>query len=307
MTYTEFKDEVLVKVKERYNEDYEISIQEFQKNNGTVLDGLIIRNSKFNISPTIYLNGYYAKLEDNVEFDTIFETIVDVYETHKREYDIDIVDIMDFEKCKSKIIYKLVNYEQNAEMLKSVPHVRYLDLAIVFYLFCDSLENEIEGIGTIQISDDWLERWKISKDELFEIAKENTPQILKYRADSLSDIIQRVMKKSDMSDGEIFEGIENIPPYIVLSNKAGVNGASVILYDNLLKSIAKAINFDLFIIPCSIHEVIIAPALESFMHNKGAALKDTIAVVNNNELAEVDVLSNNLYLYSLEKDAIEIY
>ena len=40
--------------------------------------------------------------------------------------------IYDFDKYKSNIFYKLVNRKANANLLKKIPYIPFLDLAIIF-------------------------------------------------------------------------------------------------------------------------------------------------------------------------------
>ena len=42
-----------------YAEGYTVRVKEVQKNNGLVLNGLIIQKTGVNIAPTIYLDAYY--------------------------------------------------------------------------------------------------------------------------------------------------------------------------------------------------------------------------------------------------------
>jgi hypothetical protein len=59
MNYNQFLEEVRAAVQERLGSNYDIRIQKITKNNGIVLDGLIIGKASKNIAPTIYLNSYY--------------------------------------------------------------------------------------------------------------------------------------------------------------------------------------------------------------------------------------------------------
>ena len=54
------------------------------------------------------------------------------------------------------------------------------------------------------------------------------------------------------------EPMEKCPMY-VLSNVQKVNGACAILYENVLKNIAKRVGSDLWIVPSSIHETLLIP------------------------------------------------
>ena len=71
-------------------------------------------------------------------------------------------------------------------------------------------------------------------------------------------------------------------------------GASVILYEEVIKTISDGFDCNLIIIPCSIHEVLILPeqyGVDIEMIN------EQIRYVNRTELFESDVLSNHAYIY----------
>ena len=81
------------------------------------------------------------------------------------------------------------------------------------------------------------------------------------------------------------------------------HGAGVIAYEGFLDEQAKKMGEDFYIIPCSIHEVLLVP--ESMAQDVGA-LKDMISNVNSCEVSPEEVLSNNLYHYDSKEKLFEI-
>ena len=63
--------------------------------------------------------------------------------------------------------------EGNEEALKHIPWEPYLDMAIVFYL----VETPGGETNYRVVSNHDLEVWKVSKEEIFQIARENTPRL----------------------------------------------------------------------------------------------------------------------------------
>lgn len=53
---------------------------------------------------------------------------------------------------------------------------------------------------------------------------------------------------------------ESAIPMYIMTNEQEVNGASVLLYDNVLESFALEKKTDFYILPSSIHEVILVPS-----------------------------------------------
>lgn len=90
---------------------------------------------------------------------------------------------------------------------------------------------------------------------------------------------------------------------IILTNERGINGAAVILYPGCLKEIGEITGLDLYILPSSIHELLVIPDDGNVYTHE---LKHMIHEVNESCVVEEEVLSDQLYHYSTEKNIIEI-
>ena len=99
--------------------------------------------------------------------------------------------------------------------------------------------------------------------------------------------------------GDFFAG----NPLWVLSNVQRVQGASCMLYPGLLKQLAEKEGNSFYILPSSIHEVIL---LTDRKMETPEQLKDMIAEVNRTQVAPEEVLSDSLYYYDFQKENIRI-
>jgi len=88
-----------------------------------------------------------------------------------------------------------------------------------------------------------------------------------------------------------------------LSNSRKSRGAACILYPGVLEGIAAEEKHNLYIIPSSIHEVLILPDNGAICADE---LKKMIFEVNCTQVAPEEVLSNSLYYYNREKGNIMI-
>ncbi len=290
MTYQEFKDTTIRAIQMKLGKNARVTIQDIIKNNDTHLDGLTILADQSNISPTIYLNQYYEQFLHGKTLSEIYTEILLAYEKHLPKKNIDVSFFTDYSKVKEHIIFKLVNYERNRELLKQVPHIRYLDLAIVFNCLISADED---GCATILIHNHHLSFWNVSTDELYELAKVNTPKLLSHRIHSMSDIIKEVFDDEDLS-AVLSEEADVIPMYI-LTNRQKLHGSACIVYENLLSSIADRLNSDLYVLPSSIHEVILIPSASA---NSYAELSSMVREVNATQVSREEVLSDHVYYYS---------
>jgi hypothetical protein len=87
----------------------------------------------------------------------------------------------------------------------------------------------------------------------------------------------------------------------ILSNEKGIHGASSLLYMDVIREFAELLNSDLFILPSSIHEIILMPVKNP---NDKEKLQRMVKEVNDILVPLEEVLSDNVYIYSLEMDHI---
>ena len=99
---------------------------------------------------------------------------------------------------------------------------------------------------------------------------------------------------------ELNEHREDIKMF-VLTNKMKMNGAACILYQDVLKQFAKECGGNIFILPSSIHEVILVPAKKGITQSE---LDCMVRDVNREAVEDGEVLSNHAYLYRKEVDKI---
>ena len=244
-------------------EDYVIEVKQVVKNNGIVLDGVTVRKKNTSISPNIYLNAYYDAYQMGKPLSVIMEEIVAGYESAKDEH-LEIVDIMDFEAVKDKLTLRLVNYDKNREQLERCPHKRYLDLAVTFRYVANM---DTVGIASSLISNQEWEHWDIGLEELYRIALHNTMRDFPWQMDSLAGVIKECLRAKSPGSfpNELLEEIRNLDHMehgvnlYVLSNALGINGATCMLYDKVISHFAKVQEANVYILPSSVHEVMLVP------------------------------------------------
>lgn len=87
----------------------------------------------------------------------------------------------------------------------------------------------------------------------------------------------------------------------LLTNQTKLYGATCLLYKDILKEFTDKLDANLFIIPSSVHEVILVPVSDALSNEY---LTDLIREVNATELSLDEALSDHVYLYTREDDAI---
>ncbi len=294
MNYQAFLTNLKSQLALQLGKDVTLHIQQINKNNGTHYDGLIIIRPGINLSPTIYLLPYYHRYLEGVSLEDICADILSAYQKQLPDQNFDATVFTDFSKAKSRIVMRLVNYERNGELLKEIPHFRYLDLAVIFYCLLSVDEKQQ---ASILIYNHHLDYWGIDAHTLHTHATENTQRLLPHRLENMSDIVLKMLEDS----GEPSFPMES--PMYILTNAFRTNGAAVILYDQLLKQLADSLGSDLVILPSSIHEVLLVPAASNV---NLAPYHDIVREVNETQLTDDEILSGHAYFFSRAKGILSM-
>jgi len=277
-------------IENKMGEGYQVRLQEVQKNNGVILQGLLIMAEDRNISPTIYLNSFWEYYERGIPFAIIVERILQIYEEDTPAENIDMSFFREFEKVKDRICFRLISAGQNQELLQKIPHIIYLDMAICFYY---AYKGEILGNGSILIYNTHMEVWNTTVDELYELAQRNTPEIFPWKKVPMEEAVREMMG-DELEEEEYRDFWEAVPMYVV-SNSEHVYGAATLLYTRMLKEVSEVAQKNLYVIPSSIHEVIV---LQDNGDKDVMRLKEIIEEVNRTQVESEEILSDNLYYYN---------
>lgn len=203
---------------------------------------------------------------------------------------------VNFEDVKDKIVYKIVNTERNEELLRMVPSVPYLDLSLIFYY---KVGDDYEFTP---ITNEMMENWMVTADDLYDLAQENTINILGLIVKGIIDEI--IFNLQDVPFITLPTDSNNVPLY-VLSNINRTFGSGYITRTDVFKEMAKKFDRDLYIIPCSVHELLIAPVINDTDIER-EQLKEMIQQVNDTEIRCDEILSYNLYRFNEKTGMKEI-
>lgn len=283
-----------------YGDGVRVVVNDVTKNNNVTLIGLTIIESGCNMSPTIYLEPYYADYKSGTTIADICREIMDIYEEHKVSCNFDTTLVTDFNKVRSNVCFKVINAEKNRELLKTIPHKKVLDLAVVFYI---EVFQDKNGNGTVMVQNQFLDMWDgIDTDTLYRLALSNTQKKYRGRICNMVTVMSEILDEEFAN--QFFElNLGGNAPMYVATNIQKWLGAGVMLYDNLLRTFAEHIGGDFYILPSSTHEVLFVPAYVGFDVED---LKQMVQEVNATEVSEQEFLSNNIYYYSMDEDRMVI-
>lgn len=318
MEYKQFIEKIVQQVTEKIDIDYQVCIQKVLRNNNIELDGMMILKEGETMVPNIYLNELFIKYKKGENLEGLSDEIIQtIHKNHNLRMTGRIKNLHVLHKQKDRIIFRIVNYESNKTLLETIPFIKFLDLAIIFYCLVE--QNE-EGIGAVRITEELASKWKITKNELFCIANENTPKLFPAVLRSMKEVVEGLIKGEEVKQYTLnnLEGVEQSildldytlerllleenygMPMFILTNSMGINGASVLLYKSIIKKISFQCNADLYILPSSIHEVIIIPNRGNLERKQ---LEEMVKEINVTQVPLDEVLSNQVYLYKRKSNS----
>ncbi len=272
--------------------DFDVEVRELTKNNGVKQKGLYFMVAGY--SPVIYLDPYFDVnfIKNKETINDIANQIYEVYKKNKAEnkkYDVKKA----FEHWKDTVFLEVVNCEANEDMLEICPHIRFLDLAIVFRALIWIDESGRASVLFDDIPDN------SNLDEMYNIAKENTLKFFGvFKMDMekfLADRDSNVIPFSKWGDYSMY----------VLTNNTYTGGANLIAIPEVLKGICKELEIDgCYIVPSSINEVFIIYGSDA--DSMTESIRSTIEHINNTEIPDAQILSYNLYRFSMETGLVTI-
>lgn len=290
MTFEEFQYYIEENILNDWMDDAVVSIHMIRKNNGIKQTGLCIKREEEAMTPTVYLDDYYEYYLKGEELDEIIKRIREEYEWAMTRVASYHLHLSHFEDIKKRIIYRLVNYEKNQDILMESPCIRLYDLAVTFRWL--AYRDEI-GISTALITNQEMELWDVSLHELLLAAQDNTQKMFPPRIISMDDFLKKMGRK-------IEGGSSDITMYI-MTNEQQINGATVLIYGEPLQLFAKKMKTDFYILPSSIHEMILVP-VEFF--DEPDDLFEMVREANRTIVSAGDVLSDSVYYYNFRKNRI---
>ena len=201
-----------------------------------------------------------------------------------------------FYKIENQLTIQLVPQKGNERLLAAVPHIRWLDLAMVFRIY-----REEEGCSlSLLIGREQLSDWNVTVEEVARKAMEHMPRLLPVKLCGVTEELERTAKELGLMPPKSPEPEDGLKLYL-LTNQMGYNGAAAILYEGVLKNFAEEVGKDLILLPSSIHEVLLLPDNGDSDYEGLSAL---VREVNKAQVRREEWLSDHVYRYLKEEDRI---
>lgn len=255
----------------------EIKIEEVKKAN--------ITKEEISCIPDNENYGFRIPVSDIYEYyracGSLFETLsfaaytyASAYENIKNK-DINVSKMLDTDN----IFLALAPTEGNAEFFANIPHREFKDLSIYYRL---SVPFGPAGKASAAIDYSLMEKLNLTEEKLYDIAYTNTPKVLEPMCSEFHAI--------------------NKDSLLFITGKERRYGAGLMLYPEIIASISDIIGESLYVIPLSVHELLlISDSLLSIDD-----ISEMVKEVNQEIVQPEERLSNNIYYFDKNEKTLSM-
>ena len=307
MDFEKFVNEMKENIREYLPEKYDqadISVHENQKLNGSYM-GLFVHMPDQVVTPTVNLNQMYESYQaGEATMDELLGKAAKMVQIDPIEIDLD--HLKDYDQAKDHLFIRVSAVEANKELLENVPHKTYEDLAVTYHIATNIGED---GIASTTINQQILESYGVSQEQLHADALANSEKLFPAKVESLGAVMRRMMSTDMLATGMSQEdvdmmmdgmGLDDSNPMTVVSNDRSMNGAAVLFYPGQMDHVAEKMEGDYFILPSSVHEMLVIPDTGEFAHEE---LKGMVTEINATQVEPQDRLTDEVYHYD-SKDRV---
>lgn len=313
MNFYEFqkriKSEILDYMPEEYR-DAEIMVRETEKLNMTY-SGLIIMRRDRSMVPTINLDALYSLYLNGTEMPEILEKISEMAQAEP--FHVDVEAMMNYQCIKDRLFVRVSNVERNSAVLNDAPHKLILDLALTYHI---ATVSEARVLGSALITNSFMETLGVTPEQLHEDALKSSEMILPAKIETMGKVLLDMVRNDVLAikdeEGRDISGecgdewteeiAEAGAEMRIITNSAGIDGASVLFYPDMMNQLGRLVGGGYYIIPSSIHETIMISDEEPIGCED---LNRMIMEVNKSEVSYEEYLSDQCYHYDPESNMFE--
>ena len=287
-----FREELACSIRRTVGEESEVIFRNDLGLNGIIHPTVTIRTGRSRIAPTIGIEEHLESYRRGVPAEEIARRICGMLkESPKGPELFNPEEWEDYSRVRSRLGIKLISAAKNELLLREVPGRIILDLAAIVVYFADCREK---SRATVTVRNDHLDRWGITGKTLLEDAFLSGPEMMPPQVRSIEEALRMTGCIPEEFPVPGFPEENPADGLFVLSNPWNYLGASAAVYPGVLASFADAAGCDLFVIPSSIHEVLLLPARDGGMPEE---LDEMVREINSSEVSPEEVLSDHVYYY----------
>lgn len=266
-----------------------------EKNNGVVLNGLWTDIKGDGAVPVLYLENAFDRYQKGESFGDISREIGDIYlELYENSRDVEVPDI-NKESVKDMLRLDLIDTLAVKEFNDSlITYPVSCGYAIAVYA---DLPKDSPIQGRIRITGEIAEKMGYDRDELLEDAVRSATRFDPPVLSSVADLMMPASPGEEQVN-YLAQRKRKIPDkLLVLTTQSKYLGASALYYPQVQRRIGDLVGGDYYVIPSSVHEVLVVPeGRETAVSDLASALKE----VNSSLVRKEEQLGNRILQYRRE-------
>ena len=255
--------------------------------------GMTVKLPEQVLSTAVNLEDAFNHYLLDMPLDLVGQKMAEIVLSRQPELDVQIFS--SYENVRDRLFVRVCGRSRNEELLRSVPHKRFRDLAITYHVMVDA---EFSGLAAVMVNNDLLEHFGISEKQLHEDALKNSERILHARIERVNDFLDRAGFAREEQ-----EVLGRDMQMSVITNSVGIDGASAFFYPGVAEKIAAEIGGSYYILPSSIHELIALPVKFS---SDWRTLEFMVRQINRFQVAPENQLSDHVYRYNAREHSLEL-
>lgn len=185
-----------------------------------------------------------------------------------------------YDEVRPRLFMAVVETERNKYTLRRCPHRSLVDMSAVCRV---NVSEDDENIASALVTDSMMKLWGVTEEQLFADAYDN-------------------MSVELMDMGAIVPGADaDCPIKIARTKGIQANGAGVIAMPNFCEEMARKFGKSFYLLPSSIHEVLLVPDDDMFSPEP---MVEMVRDINRTQVSLQERLTDNAYYYN--KDTAEL-
>ncbi len=299
LSRAEFCTALCAQVEALLGKEYCAEVAEKRKNNGVQKEVLHIRKENSECIPCFYTEELYRSYGSGDSVAGLAEYMANIVlgECEKVVRCAKIYGQRDW--MVGHLFFRLINYEKNKEVLQDAVYYPVLNLAAVVYVLTE--ENE-DGVKSYRLPKSLWEMLEIgAKEDCFLQIAENTRKLFPEELLCLeSMLVECITGRECFPNGLRLYPADELHAHTLylLTNHRKINGAAVLLYPGVLEALAERFGGAYYIIPSSIHELLL---LKDTEEENAARLNEIVREVNASQVEPEEVLADHVYHFSKER------
>ena len=264
-----------------------------EKAQGESYQGIRFHLPGSDIAPVLNVEPFYEQVSTTVPYREVIEDMdYHAQEALEKTPAISSERFADYEEVKKQLVMQAIPIKGNEEMLIKTPHKQIEDMAIIYRIVMDESER---GTMSAVVTNDMMVRYGITPEELHADAANAMKYERPYEIRPLFDVLGAMSP-------EFAEDNQPDNMLYVATYPGCMYGAGAIGHPDFMEDAAVVMRGSFYVLPSSIHEVLLLPDDGKVDHKELLAM---VKGINATMVSPEDRLTDNVYHYDANERLFE--